>query len=89
MAIYNLMYASALKDAAKICDSCGYKGLASDYRAFYSQTVDAINKHFFDKETGLYTDVPGIKSYSEHAAVWAIISDAITGEAAREMAEKS
>ncbi|MBE7063944.1 MAG: hypothetical protein E7390_09205 [Ruminococcaceae bacterium] len=88
MTIYNLMYASSLKDAAEICESCGYKGLADDYKLFYTKTVGAINKHCFDEETGLYVDVPGEKTYSEHAGVWAVLSDAITGKAAQTMIEK-
>lgn len=88
MAVYNLMYASSLKDAAEIADACGYKGLASDYREMHKKLITAVNNHFFDNEIGLYTDIEGEKSYSEHAGVWAVLSDAITGEDTREMVEK-
>ncbi len=88
MAVYNLMYAASLKDAYEICEACGYPGLALDYKAFYQKTIDAVNKHFFDEEAGLYRDVAHIKAYSEHAAVWAIISEAVTGDKAKKLAER-
>ena len=88
MTVYNLMYAAMLKDAVEICDACGYCGLASDYRVMHKKLINAINKHCFDKETGIYADIPGKKIYSEHAGVWAVISDAITGNNAKEMIEK-
>ncbi len=88
MAVYNLMYASMLKDAIEICDGCGYIGLASDYKSMHKELIEAVNKHFFDKEVGLYTDIPGKKSFSEHAGVWAVLSNAITGNDAKEMVEK-
>ena len=51
--------------------------------------IDAVNKHCFDAETGLYVDVPGQKTYSEHTTVWAILSGAVTGDAARALAERT
>lgn len=88
MAIYNLMYASCLKDAAEICEACDYKGLSSDYRALHAKLVAAVNKYYYDEEAGLYADLPGEKAFSEHANVWAILSEAVTGNAAYALAER-
>ncbi len=71
--VINLMYAAMLKDAAGIWDACEYNGLASDYRRMHATIVDAVNHNCFHEEVGLYIDVPGEKTYSEHTAVWAII----------------
>lgn len=88
MAIYNLMYAASLRDAAEICEACDYQGLATDYRALHANLVAAVNKYFYNEEVGLYADLPGEKSFSEHANVWAILSDAVTGDAANALAER-
>ena len=87
--VHSLMYAAMLQDAAEICDICGYPGTALDYRNLYQQMIDAVNKHCFDTEMGLYADVPGQKTYSEHTTVWAILSGAVTGDAARALAERT
>jgi len=87
LSIYNLMYAAALKDAVEICNACGYPGLASDYAKLHKDLCKAINKHCFDKEAGLYVDVVGHKAYSEHTGVWAILSDAVTGDDALKLAK--
>lgn len=86
LTVYNLMYAASLKDAAQICDACGYEGLASDYRKLYKNLVEATNKYCFDKEKGLYVDVVGYRNFSQHTGMWAIISDAVTGEDAKKLA---
>lgn len=88
LAIYNIMYASALKDAIEICEECGYTGLASDYRRLHADLTKAINRHFFDSEKGLYVDVLGYKTYCEHTGVWAILSDTVTGDDALTLAKK-
>ena len=87
LSIYNLMYASCLKNAAEICDACGYEGLASDYRKLYKDLVEATNKYCFDKEKGLYVDVVGYRNFSQHTGMWAILSDAVTGDDAKKLAK--
>ncbi len=86
--VNNLMYAAMLKDAAEICDACEYNGLASDYRRMHANIVNAVNDHCYNEEVGLYIDVPGEKTYSEHTAVWAIIAEAVTGKDAYNLAER-
>ena len=89
LTIYSLMYASALNDAAEVCEACGRKGLADDYRARHSKVINAVNSLCYDTEKGLYTDRPGFPCYCEHTSVWAILSDAVTGEEATALAERT
>jgi len=85
MTAYNLMYVAALNAAAEICEHCERKGLASDYRERAEITVKAVNSRCFDRERGLYTDVPDAKEYSQHTTLWAILSGAVTGDEAHEL----
>lgn len=89
IAINSLTYLAALKDAVEICEGCGRHGLAMEYRERKEKLTKAINKCFFDKEAGLYVDVLGRKEYSEHTMMWAIIADAVSGEDAKALADKT
>lgn len=74
MTLYSIFLAHAYRKVAEICDACDFPGLASDYRVRYDEIADTINKLCFDKETGLYIDVYGIKSFSNLTNTWAITS---------------
>lgn len=89
MTAYNLMYAAALNAAAEICDACRRSGLASDYRARWKDTVTSVNNSCFDTKRGLYTDVYKGSEYSQHTAVWAILSGAVSGDEAHTLMERT
>jgi len=89
MTTYNLMYAAALGSAAEVCDACGRHGLAADYRARKDEIIRIVNTRCYDCKKGLYTDIQGIKSYSQHTTVWAILSGAVKGNEAKELMERT
>jgi hypothetical protein len=82
LTVTSLMYAAALKAAAEICEAVGRKGLASEYTARAEVMLENVKKHCFDTEVGLYRNTPTVKEYSQHTTLWAILSGAVTGEAA-------
>ncbi len=84
-----LMYAAALQAAAEICDTVGRKGTAADYRERAERMIEAVNRQCYDTEAGLYRDVPSLKEYSEHTAVWAILCGAVTGKDAGALIDRT
>jgi hypothetical protein len=84
-----MIYAGALSDAAEICEACGRKALAEEYRERRASVLNAVNTHCFDTEKGMYTDVPGKRMFSRHTTIWAVLSDAVTGDEARSLIERT
>ncbi len=87
--VTSLMYAAALNAAAEIADTVGRPGLAADYRARAAAMHAAVQKHCYDKEVGLYRDLPTKDSFSQHTTLWAILSDAVTGEEAGALVDRT
>lgn len=84
-----LIYATALEAAAEICRATERTTLADEYTQRQSRMIANVNKHCFDRERGLYRDTPSKRNFSEHTAIWAVLSGAVTGNAASELMEKT
>jgi len=81
---YNsLVYAWTLQHGAELCDFIGRKDTAAEYRQRADNLSRAVNKHCFNGE--YYLDGPKATEISEHAQVFAVLSGAITAEAARDL----
>ena len=89
LTLYSMIYAAALADAAEVAEKCGRAGLASEYRERKAALIAAINAHCYDEEKGMYADVPGRKFFSRHTTIWAVLSGACEGEAARALIERT
>ena len=89
LTVYSMIYAAALCDAADVAEKCGRTGLACEYRERWQALIRAINKYCYDEEKGMYADVPGRKSFSRHTTIWAVLSGACEGEAARALIERT
>ncbi len=87
--VTSLMYAAALRAAAEVCDAVGRPGLASDYRTRAADTIALVNQYCYDDAVGLYRDIPSQPSYSQHTTLWAILSGAVSGEAAGELVDRT
>lgn len=84
-----LMYAAALKAAGEICDMVGKNTRAEEYRARAKEMTDKVNSLCYDDEIGLYRDLPDVQSFSQHTTVWAILSGAVQGNEAGELADRT
>ena len=89
LTVSNLMYAAALNAAAEICEYCGRTGLASEYRSRALRQNELTKKYCYDKEKGLFKNTPTRPEYSEHTTLWAILSDAVTGDEASRLMERT
>ena len=89
LAMYTLLYSAALRSTAELCEKLGKRGLAEDYRIRAKEANEAVNLHCFDKKRGLYLTTPKTGGYAQQTAIWAVLSDAITGEAAQQLMRKA
>ncbi|MBO4423853.1 MAG: hypothetical protein J5879_10455 [Clostridia bacterium] len=89
LTVSNLMYAAALNAAAEICESCGRIGAASDYRARAWRQNELTVRYCYDREKGLFRNTPTRNDYSEHTTLWAILSEAFTGQEARDLMKRT
>lgn len=80
--IYSMYYAYALLCASKICLMLKREGLAEEYKKEYIKVKQAIKKHCFDEEKGVYKDTPNEAKYSVHTIIWAILAEIETGDEA-------
>jgi hypothetical protein len=85
LTVYNLMYSLGLQKAAKMNTLIGRNCIAQEYLQ-KSQTVNAsIINNCWSESQGLFADGPNSGTYSEHAQIWAILAQAVTGNTAVEL----
>ncbi|WP_068786250.1 alpha-L-rhamnosidase-related protein [Paenibacillus phocaensis] len=85
LTVYNLMYTYALGLAAELAAYVGRAGLSAEYRDRAQQMREAVRAHCRSSTlNGVYTDGPGIELFSQHAQIWAVLSQTMTGEEARQ-----
>ena len=82
-----LMYAAALRAAGQLCSTLGKIARANEYEARAKEMIEAVNKHCYDSEAGLYLNTPTGDTYSQHTTVWAVLSGAVTGENAGKLVD--
>lgn len=83
--LYSQMYGWALLNAAAVCRELGYFDLEQDLKIRHAKIVDALNRNAVDPESGLFLAKPGDGRLSQHAQVWAVLSECVTGERAAEL----
>ena len=84
IAIYNMYYACALKEAAYIFRKAGRSLVADEYMQRYEYIKKTINDLCYDYDKGMYRDGAGCDTYCVHTAVWAILGDLVPeGEMSR------
>ncbi|CAM3308484.1 alpha-L-rhamnosidase C-terminal domain-containing protein [Paenibacillus lupini] len=83
--IYNLMVVDALLKAAEINEATGRRDTGLEYRQRAEALQQAVRKHCWSAEQGLFADSPGVDAFSQHAQIWAVLTDTVTGEEAKEL----
>lgn len=87
--IVSLQYAGTLRRAAELCRALGQGDRAEHYEQVATGLLAAVNRHCWDEKRGLYADTPAKEIFSQHANVFAVLSGAITGDAARDLIERT
>lgn len=85
----SLIYAAALGDAADLAAALGKPHITQEYRERKDAVIEAVNRCCYDEKAAYYRDAPTIATYSQHTAVWAILSGAVAKENAAALLEKA
>lgn len=80
LTVYSMMYSAALRSAATIVKQFGREELSGEYLDRRFVVNDSLRHHCFRPDTGMYTDIPGEESYSQHPQIWAILCGAARKE---------
>lgn len=86
--IVSLHYAGTLRRAAELGRALGQADLAARYEQTADGLLAAVNRHCWDDQRRLYADTPARDIFSQHANVFAVLSGAVTGEAARDLMQR-
>ena len=86
--IVTLQYAGTLHRAAELCHALGRDDLAAHFENLATGLLAAVNRHCWDAGRRLYADTPAKDIFSQHANVFAVLSGAVTGEAARDLMQR-
>ena len=84
----SLLYIMGLQHAAKLCEYVGRADTAAEYLCRAESVQEAVNRHCRDEE-GVYTDGPGIRQYSQHCQMFALLTDTVTTEEGRILMQKT
>lgn len=87
-AVHTLAYASALKQASEILQYVGRVEDSCKYLKQSKQIAQDVGKKCWDEKRGVIVDYIGAKSVSQHANLWAILTDAISQEKQCEVFDK-
>lgn len=79
-AIISLQYAYTLKQAAQLYTHFGLKQQAAHYEELAAKINQATYQHCFDNARNLFGDTPEKRSYSQHASIMGVLSDAVPQE---------
>ncbi|HEY5879365.1 MAG TPA: alpha-L-rhamnosidase C-terminal domain-containing protein [Nakamurella sp.] len=80
--ITTFMYIAALRSAATIAAHCGRPGLAGEYHSRAADLSGRITTQAWDPSTGYVRDSDTGRPQSQHAQVWAVLSESVTGRSA-------
>ena len=88
IAVYSFMLIVAYENAAEMADFIGRKGLSEEYRK-KAEALRANSKtYFYDENKKMFRDYEE-NVFSMHSQIWAVLADAVTGDAARDLLQRT
>ncbi len=88
-AVQNLVYANVLLSAAKINRVSGRQGLAREYRIRAKNIFQNVKKHCWTQEKQLFREGPDCYEYSQHAQMWAVLTDFMESQEEKAVMKKA
>lgn len=85
LTVNTLLYAYTLRTAAQLAEAVGHAGEAEDWCRRAEEANRAALTFCYDGERGLFRNTPDRRDFSQHTAVWGVLSGAVMGEEARAM----
>nr|WP_321411975.1 alpha-L-rhamnosidase C-terminal domain-containing protein [uncultured Allomuricauda sp.] len=86
--ILTLQLSYALGDAVDMFSEYGNSEEVTRYKVIQNKINRSVKRQCFDKERGLFADDIGHTSYSQHASIMAVLSNAVDKEEARQLMER-
>ena len=84
--VYSMQYSAGLKCAAHLCKLLGREALSGEYLQRKEKLDKAVRVYFRNEEKGYYNDTLTTAAFSQHTAIWAILSEIETGKNALRLA---
>jgi len=78
----NLIYAYALRSAARLMQATGRPDTASEYHRRADEINENVHKYCWSEENGMYREGPQVEEYTQHAQAMAVLSGLAEGEKA-------
>ncbi len=89
ISIYTMMYAHALRCAARLARTVGRGAVAEEYLLRADEALGAVQANCYDSEKRLYADSEEKKQFSQHAQIWAVLTGLVSGDAAKDLLRRS
>jgi hypothetical protein len=86
--IVSLQLAGTLQRAGELCRAYGRPELAGHYEQLAAGLRAAVVRSCWDETRHLFADTPAKKVFSQHANIMAVLSEAISGDKARELIQR-
>jgi len=86
--ILTLQFVAALRNAADLESSFGNSSFARQDRALAEKIAHAVYQKCWDASRGLLADTPARKSFSQHANILGVLTDAIPAQDQKRVMEK-
>ena len=86
--ILSLQLVYALQDAAHVFEVLGEPFYRDQYLRWAERLRQSVLDHCWDADRGLFADTPAMQSYSQHANIWAVLTDTVTGDEAVDLMNK-
>lgn len=83
-----LMYAYGLLRMARLTEAVYGDEAGAHWRTLHSEVMETVNRIVWDPQQGYYRTSDRAVRYSQHAQVWAVLSECIRGEAAGKLLER-
>ncbi|QGQ95546.1 hypothetical protein EHS13_11975 [Paenibacillus psychroresistens] len=88
LTVYNLMYIDSLTKAAELNEKTGRSDTAKEYLLKADEVRRTLRELCWSDNRQLFQDGPGVELYSPHAQIWAVLTETITGEEARQLMQR-
>lgn len=86
--LYTLLYAYGLLRMAQLTEAVYGSGAAQHWRERHREIRELVNRKIWNPAKGCYRTSEQAEKYSEHAQVWAVLGECVSGEEAKKLLEK-
>lgn len=89
ISVYTMMYAHALRCAARLQRAVGRGSVAEEYLIRADEVLECVREHCYDSERRLWADSERKGQFSQHAQIWAVLTGLASGEEAKDLLRRS